>query len=94
MKLLKVNDSSLSEFVGNITIIPFFGSDFTEIFPIFILVIFVIFLLDWKNRLLTYFNLDTYNKYIDSTNESVKEKIKEGQALCNSSLGNRSDEIV
>lgn len=94
--LLKIDETALAlrDFIGQMKVIPFWGSSFTLVFPFFIVVVFVFTLANGWSVLANVFHVQSfdslYRKKEKNTQEELHELLKEGQKLIEKELQNTS----
>jgi hypothetical protein len=81
VRLLKIENSYLLAFIGTNKVF--------DIFPIIVVPVSLIFVIDWQNKLVSYFGIDIYNRYIYDDN-----LITEGIMIHNSLCRNNAIELI
>jgi hypothetical protein len=84
MRLLRINDSSLGKFIGPVP------HNYIDWIPIFVLLVWIVFLFDIRNRILPYFNIDQFNQLVDIGDADINYRAASGRAIYRQSIDRRS----
>ena len=75
--MIKVHNTAFNKVMGEINIVPIFGSGFTSVFPIILIVLCLFNIYDVYGKFLSYLGLKQF-QFTENFND---EKINEGRQL-------------